>query len=174
MFTLAALLVGLGLLEEGEGLADSGSSHSTGAALNLRNAVGVLADKLALGLGAVGLVAFPVTSGLFAHGFAFGLGSLAVSDTVRLFADGDALRAVEHFATFIRALNFTFGLLALDVANGILGLSAGGVAFGGLADGVADGRAVRVVTFPGTLGMTLQFKYYKTYLGFHECAGNGG
>ena len=105
-------------------MGNSGSSEGARAALNFRHAVGVLTDELALGLGAVGLVAFPVTSGLFTDGFAFGLGSLAVCDTVRLFADGDALRAVEHFATFIRAFDFTFGLLALDVANGILGLSA--------------------------------------------------
>ncbi len=127
---------------------NSGSSEGTRAAFDFRNAVGVLANQLAFGFGAVGLVAFPVTSGLFAYGLTFRLGSLAVGHAVRLFADGDAFGAVEHFTSFIRAFNLAFRFLTFYVANGIFGLSATGVAFGRLADGVADGRAVRIIAFP--------------------------
>ena len=160
MLALAALLVGFGLLEEGEGLADSGSSHSAGAALDLGNAVRVLADELALRLGAVGLVALPVASGLFADGLALGLRGLAVGDAVGLLADSDALRAVEHLAAFVGALDFTLGLLALHIANGVLGFGATGVALGRLAHGVADGGAVRVVAFPGALRVALTINLY--------------
>jgi hypothetical protein len=101
-------------------------------------------------------VAFPIASGLLAYRFAFWFGSLAVSNAVRLFAYSDALRAVEHFAAFIRAFNLTLGFLTFDVANGIFRLSATGVTLGRLTDGVANGRAVRVVTFPRTLRMALK------------------
>ncbi len=148
MLALAAVFVRFGFLEEGEGLRNSRSSHSAGAALNFRDAVGVLADQLALGFRAGRLVTLPVTLGFLTDGFAFGLGSLAVGDAVGLFADCDALRAVEHFATFIRALDFALRLFTLDVADGVLGLGARSVAFRRLADGVANGRAVRVVAFP--------------------------
>ena len=92
---LTALLVGFGLLEVGERLSHSRGSHGARAALDFRHAVGVFADELALGFGAAGLVTLPVASGLFAHGLALRLGSLAVSHAVRLLAHGDALRAVE-------------------------------------------------------------------------------
>jgi hypothetical protein len=156
MFALAALLVGFSLLEEGEGLRDSRSSHGARAAFNFRNAVRILANELALRFRAVGLVAFPVTSGFFANGLTFGLGSLAVSNAMGLLANSNTLRAVEHFATFVRAFNFTLGFLTLHIADGVLGFSATGVAFGRLTDRVADSRAVRIVTFPGTLGVALR------------------
>ena len=120
---LTAFFVLGSFLEEGEGLSNSRSSQSARAAFDFRHTVGVLANKLALGFGAVGLVAFPVASGFFADGFAFGFGGLAVSDAVRLFADGDTLRAVEHFATFIRAFNFTLGFFTFNITNGIFGFS---------------------------------------------------
>ncbi len=155
MFALAAVLVGLGFLEEGEGLGHSGSSEGTRAAFNFGDAVGVLADQLALGFGAVGLVALPVAFGFLADGFTFRLGSLAVSDAVGLLADGDALGAVEHLAAFVGAFNFTLGLFAFYIADSVLGFGAGSVALGRLADWVANGGAVRVVAFPGTLRMAL-------------------
>ena len=172
MFALAALLVGLCLLEEGEGLSNSGSSHSAGATLNFRNAVGILTDQLALGLGAVGFMAFPIASGFFANGFAFRLGSLAMSNTVRLLANSNAFRAVEHFATFIRALNLTLWFFTLDITDGILGFSATGVTFRGFANRVANGGTVRIVTFPGTLRMALIFYYITNYFSLHESAGH--
>ena len=148
MLALAAVLVSFSFLEEGEGLRNSRSSHSAGAALNFRHAVGVFADKFALGLGAGRLVALPVTLGFLADGFTLGLGSLAVGDAMGLLADGDALGAVEHFAAFIRAFNFALRLLALDVANGVLGFGAGSMAFRRFADGVANSGAVGVVALP--------------------------
>jgi hypothetical protein len=102
---LAALVLFFGFFEEREGLCDSRSSEGARAAFDFRNAIRVFADKFALGFRAVGLVAFPVALGFFADRLAFGLGSLAVSDAVRLFADSYALGAVEHFAAFIRAFN---------------------------------------------------------------------
>ena len=50
---------------------------------------------------------------------------------------------------------FALGLLALDIADGVSGFLAGGVASGGFADGVADGGALGVITLPGTLGVAL-------------------
>jgi hypothetical protein len=124
MFALAALFVGFSLLEEGEGLRNSRGSHSARAAFNFRNAIGIFTDQFTFGLRAVRLVAFPIASGLFANRLAFRLGSLAVSNTVRLLANSDALRAVEHFTSFIGALNFTFRLFTLYVANGVFRFSA--------------------------------------------------
>ena len=92
----AAVGVSFSFLKEGERTGNSSSSSSSAVtALNLRNTVGVFADKLAFGLGAVGFVAFPVALGFFADCLAFGLGSLAVGDTVGSLADSDALGAVE-------------------------------------------------------------------------------
>ena len=144
-------------------MSDFRSSHGAGAAVDFRNAVGVLADEFTFGLGAVGLVAFPVASGLLAYRLTFRLGSLAVGDAVRLFADGDALGAVEHLAAFIRAFNFTFRFLAFDIANGVLGLSARSVALRRLAHWVANSRAVRIVTLPRALRVT-------SCLGHEPCA----
>ena len=127
---------------------NSRSSHSAGTALNFRNAVGVLTNKLALRLGAVGLVTFPIASRLFANGFTFGLGSLAVSDTMRLLANSYAFRAVKHFTSFIGTFNFTFRLFTFDITNSIFRFSTAGVAFRRFANRVTDGRAVRVIALP--------------------------
>jgi len=156
MLALAALLVGFGFLEEWERLGDSGSSHSAWATFNFRNAIRILADELALRFRAVRPVTFPVASGLLADGLTFGFRSLAVSNAMRLFANCHTLGAVEHFTAFIGALNFTFRFFTLHIANCVLGFSATGVAFRGLAYGIANGRAMRVITFPGALGMALK------------------
>ena len=50
---------------------------------------------------------------------------------------------------------FALRLLALDIADGVSGFLAGGVASGRFADGVTDGWAFRVITLPGTLGVAL-------------------
>ena len=91
---------------------------------------------------------FPVASGLFADWLAFGLGSLTVSNAMRLFAHSYTFRTVEHLASFIRAFNLAFGFLAFHIANCVFRLSAGSVTFGRLAYGVADSGTVRVVAFP--------------------------
>jgi len=104
-------------------LGHSGSSHGARAALNFRHAIRVFANQLAFGLRAVGFVALPVASGLFTNWLAFGLRSLAMSYAVGLLANCDAFRAVEHFATFVGALNFTFGFLAFYITNSILRFS---------------------------------------------------
>ena len=148
MLALAAFLVGFGLLEEWERLRNSRSSHSTRATFNFRNTIGIFTDELTLGFRAVRLVTFPVASRLLADGLTFGLRSLAVSNAVGLLAYSDTFRAVEHFATFIRTLNFTFRFFTLHIANGILGFSATGVALRRLTYRIADGRAMRVITFP--------------------------
>jgi hypothetical protein len=116
----AAFLVSSSFLEEGERSSDSSTSHSARAAFDLGDTVGIFADKLAFGLGAVGFVAFPVALGLFAYGFALRLGSLTMSDAMGSLADSDALRAVKHLASLVRALNFTFRFLALHVTESIL------------------------------------------------------
>jgi len=83
----------------------------TAAAGDLGLAVGVLADELALGLGAFGLGALPVASGLLADGLALGFGglglrsNLAVGHAVRLLADGHTFGAVLGFARLVRAFD---------------------------------------------------------------------
>lgn len=104
-------------------------------------------------------MAFPVALGLLADGLALGFGSLAMGDAMGLFADSNALRAVEQLAAFVRALNLTLRLLAFDVANSVFGFSTGSMALGRLTYRVADGRAVRVVALPGTLRVALSFRH---------------
>ena len=123
MFALTAVLVRCGFLEEGEGLSNSGGSHSAGTALNFRHAIGVFTDKLALGLGAGRFVAFPVAFRFLANGLTLRLGGLAVSDAMRLFADGNTLGAVEEFTAFVRAFDLALRLLALNITNSVLGFS---------------------------------------------------
>ena len=126
-----------------------------GTAINLRFAGGILTDKLTLGLGAFRLVAFPVTLGLFTDGLTFRAGGLAMGDTLGGLADGDTLGAIFSLTGLIRALDLTFGLLALDIADSVSGFLAGSVASGGFTDGVTDGRALGVITLPGTFGVAL-------------------
>jgi hypothetical protein len=159
MFTLTTFFILSGFFKEGEGLSNSRSSHSTRATFNFRNTVRVLTDKFTLGFRASGFMTFPVTSGFFTDGFTFGFGSLTVGDAMRLFADSDTLRAVEHFTSFIRAFNFAFGFLTFYVADSVLGFGTTGVTFRRFTYRIADSGAVRIVTFPRALGMTLKFKY---------------
>jgi len=145
---LAALVLFLSFFEEGERLGNSRSSESARAAFNFRNAIGIFANKFALGFGAVGLVAFPVAFRFFANRFTFRLRSLAVSNTMRLFADSNALRAIKHFTSFIRALNFAFRFFTFDVANSVFRLGARSMAFRRFADWIANSRAMGIVAFP--------------------------
>ena len=80
----------------------------TAAAGDLRFAVGVFADQFAFGLGTFGLGALPVASGLFTNWLAFRLRSLAVSNTMWLFANSYTFRAVFSFTCFIWTLNLPF------------------------------------------------------------------
>ncbi len=95
MFACATIFVLFSFLEEGEGLINSGSSHCAGAAFNLRYAVGVFANQLALRFGALRFVTFPVTLGFLTDGFTLRLRGLTVSNTVGLLAHCHALRAVK-------------------------------------------------------------------------------
>jgi predicted small integral membrane protein len=102
-------------------------------------------------------MAFPVAFGLFANCLAFWLGSLAVSNAMRSFADSNAFRAIKHLTSLIRALNFTFWLFTFDVANGVLWFCARGMAFRRLADRITYCRTMRIVALPGALWMALTF-----------------
>ena len=124
MPALAAIFISFSFLKEGERLSNSRRAQSARAALNFRNAVRVFANKLALGLGAVRFMAFPIAFRFFANRFTFGFGGLAVSNAVRLFAYSNALGAVEHFTSFIRAFNFAFGFFAFNVADCVFRLGA--------------------------------------------------
>ena len=106
---------------------------------------------------------FPVASRFFANGFAFWLGSLAMSYAVRLLANSHALRTVKHFATFVWALNFTFRFLAFDVADGIPRLSTGGMTPRRFTNGVANCWTMGVVALPRTL-------WVASARVLHECA----
>ncbi|MCP4648866.1 MAG: hypothetical protein GY853_02125 [PVC group bacterium] len=100
-------------------------------------------------------MAFPITLWFFANSLTFGFRGLAVSNAVRSLANSNALGAVKHFASFIRAFNFTIRLLAFDIANSVFGFSATSMALRRLTDRIANGGAVRIITFPGALGMAL-------------------
>ena len=92
-----------------------------------------------------------------------------MSNTVRLFADCNAFRAVEHFASFIRAFDlrerklknkkktkkieiysyyrfyfyFTFRFFAFDITNSVFGFGATSMAFGRFADWIANCWAIK-------------------------------
>ena len=96
-------------------------------------------------------MAFPVATRFFAYSFAFWFWRLTMGDAVRLLANSDAFRAVEHFAAFVGAFNLAFWLFALHVANGVPRFCARGVATRRFTYRVAYGRAVRIVALPRTL-----------------------
>jgi hypothetical protein len=158
-FASAASLVLLSFLEEGEGRGNSRGSSSARAALNFRSAIRIFTNKFALGFRAVGFMTFPVALGFLADSLALRFRSLAVSYAMRLLANCDTFRAVEHFAAFIRAFDFTFRLFTFYIANGIFRLSAGRVAFRRLTYGITDCRTVRIVTLPGALRVTLSISF---------------
>ena len=145
---LAAFVLFFGFLEEGEWLSDFGGSKSAWAAFNFRNAVGVFTNEFALRFGAGGFVAFPVTFGFFTNWFTFWFRGLAMSNAMGLFADSDALGAVEHFTSLIGAFNFTFGFFAFNIADSVFGFGAGSMALGGFADWVANSGAMWVIALP--------------------------
>jgi len=125
LIALAAFGFLFSFFENGEGSCNKGGDLAFAfAALNLGSASRVLANKLALGFGALGFVALPIAIGLLANCFANRLGDLAVSHAVRLLARVNAFRAVLRLASFIWAPNFAVRLLALNIANCILGLLA--------------------------------------------------
>ena len=93
-------------------------------------------------------MAFPIASWLLAYRLTFRLGCLAMSNAVRLLADCHTFWAIEHFASFIWAFNFALGFFTFYVADGVLRLRAGGVTLGGFTYRIANGGAVRVITFP--------------------------
>jgi hypothetical protein len=72
---------------------------------------------------------------------------------MRCFADSDAFGAVKHLTALVGALNFAFGLFTLDIADRVFWLGTRSVAFWRFANWVANGRAVRIITFPRTLRM---------------------
>ena len=129
-------------------MGDFRSSHGTRTAINLRDTVRVFTNKFTLGFRASGFMTFPVTFRFFANWFAFWFRCLTVSNAMGLFADSNALGAVEHFTSLIRAFNFTFGFFAFNIADSVFGFSAGSVALRGFADWVANSGAMWVVTFP--------------------------
>ena len=67
---------------------------------------------------------------------------------MRLFADSYTFGTVEHFTSFIRAFNFTFGFFAFNIANSVFGFSARSMAFRGFANGIANSGTVWIVAFP--------------------------
>jgi len=120
----AAVFVSFSFLKEWERLSNARSTHSALAAFNFRNAIGIFANKFALGFGAVGFMAFPVAFRFFADRLAFWFRSLAVGDAVRLFANSNALGAVKHFTTFVGAFDFTFRFFAFNIANSVFRFGA--------------------------------------------------
>ena len=124
MLALATILISLSFLKERERLSNSWRAKRTWAALNFRNTIRIFANKLALGLRAVRLVAFPITFRFFANRLTFWLRSLAVSDAMRLFANSNALGTVEHFAAFIRTFDFAFWFFAFNVTDRVFRFGA--------------------------------------------------
>ena len=144
----AASFISFGFFEEGEWLSNLRGTCCARTAIYLWYAVGIFAYKLTFGFRACGFMAFPVTFWFFADRFTFGLRGLAVSNAMGLFADSDALGAVEHFTSLIWAFNFTFGFFAFNVTDCVFGFGTAGVALGGFANWVANSGAMWVVTFP--------------------------
>jgi len=87
----------------------------------LRSTGGVFADEFALGFGAFGFVAFPVASGFFTNGFAFGFGDLTMGHAMRRFTNSDTFGAIFHFTGLIGTHDLTVGSFAFNVTNGVFG-----------------------------------------------------
>jgi len=145
---LTAFILLFTFFKERERLSDFRSSKGARAALNFRNTIGIFANKFAFRFRAGGFVAFPVTFGFFANRFAFGFWGLAMSNAMGLFANCDTFGAVEHFATFIWAFDFTFGFFAFNVADGVFGFGARSMAFWWFANWVANSGAMRIIALP--------------------------
>jgi hypothetical protein len=145
---LTALVLFFSFFKEWEGLSNSRNSKNTWAAFDFRNAIGVFANKFTFWFRTVGFVAFPVTFGFFTNWFAFGFGSLAMSNTVGLFANSNAFRTIEHFTAFIWAFNFAFWFFAFYITNGVFRFSTACVAFRRFTYWVTNCWAMRIITFP--------------------------
>ena len=148
MFASTTFLIILSFFKEWERLRNSRCSHGTRTAFNFRNAVRILTNKFAFWFWASWFMAFPIASWFFAYSFAFRLRCLAMGNAVGLFAYCYALRAIEHFAAFVWALNFTFRFLAFYITNCISWLCATSMTFRWLAYWVANCWAMWVITFP--------------------------
>jgi len=158
VFAVAACGVLFGFLEK-HGVSKRGSVSVTFAAFNLGSASGVFTNQFTFRFGAFGFVAFPVTSGFFTNSFTFGFRDLAVSNTVRRFADSDTFRAVFSFTGFFGAHDLAVRSFALNVTNSVSGFLAGRVALGGFANGSANCVASGVVAFPGAFRVALLGKH---------------
>jgi len=98
-----------------------------------------------------GLLALPVTLGLFAHGSANRLRSNARGTAVSRGANSLALGAVLGFAHVLGAANIALGLVAVNLALSASSLFALNLALRALAHRVALSRARRVVALPTAL-----------------------
>jgi len=99
-------------------------------------------------------VAFPVTSGFFTDGFTFGFGGLTVSNTVRLFTDGNTFRAIFSFTSLVGTFDFTIGFFTFNITDGVSGFLTRSVAFRGFTNGVTNSGTFWVIAFPGTFRVT--------------------
>ena len=118
---LTTFVLFFSFFKEGEWLSNFWCSKSTGTAFDFRNTIGIFTNKFTLGFRASGFMTFPVTFRFFADWFTFWFRGLAMSNAMGLFADSNALGAVEHFTSLIRAFNFTFGFFAFDVTDCVFG-----------------------------------------------------
>jgi len=124
MPALTTILISLSFLKEGEGLSNSWRSKRTRTAFNFRNTIRILANKLAFRLGTVRLMALPIAFRFFTDRLTFRLWRLAMSNTMRLFTNSYAFRAIKHFAAFIWAFYFTFWFFAFYITNCVFRLGA--------------------------------------------------
>ena len=109
-----------------------------------------------MGLGALGLLAFPLAGGFLAHNLTLRFGSNAGSLALRLFTDRHALWAVGAGAPVVlRALHLAHWLLALDIADGVRRSRAGVMADGLRANGLTDRRAGWIIALPAALWVAL-------------------
>lgn len=78
-----------------------------------------------------------------------------MSNALRSFTNIDAFSTIGGFAGFLRAFDLAFGLLALNIAEGVLGFLASCVATWWLAYWVANWLTLWFIALPGALGMAL-------------------
>ena len=122
LFALTTLFILFGFFKDGEWCRNSWSTKSARTAFNFRCAVRIFTDQLTFWFGASWFFTFPVTFWFFANWFAFWFWCLAVSNTVGLFTNSDAFRAVKHFTSLIWAFYFTFWFFTFHVADCVLWL----------------------------------------------------
>ena len=112
-----------------------------------------------MGLGALGLLAFPITNGFLTRYIAYRFWCDTRSNALGFTAGGDTCRAVLPGAAVFWALDLALREFAPDIADGVSRSLACVMTNRLIADWRASCWALWVITLPSTLGMTIRLLF---------------